>query len=82
MQFKCWKCQAVLRELMGEAHAVLDQVRCAGCGELNAISYAFPLAPAEIVEIGGPSVEEPSVEEGLAEPTPEKRKGKSTSAGQ
>ena len=62
---------------MGEAHAVLDQVRCAGCGELNAISYAFPLAPAEIVEIGGPSVEEPSVLEAsvLETPAPEKRKG-------
>ena len=62
----CWKCKNVLRELPGEAHIVWDQVKCATCGELNALSYAFPLAIAEVIGEPDPP---PSglIEDGLPE---------------
>ena len=49
LQFKCWKCKNVLKELPGDAHNVREQVMCATCGALNVLDYAFPLADVEIV---------------------------------
>ena len=47
--FHCWRCDKVLRALPGEAPIVRDQVQCRGCGSLNALDYAYPLARVETV---------------------------------
>ena len=44
--FRCWKCEAELRRLPGETHAVPPElVTCPACGEVQGITYIHPHAP-------------------------------------
>ena len=45
-----------MKEFPGDAHNVREQVKCATCGALNVLDYAFPLAAVEIVGEPNPSV--------------------------